>query len=323
MRMDFDLSKIDFRTTPVENMFLDTYLEQAPGNAIKFYLYGWKACYGKGDSSLSLESLTETLHLSQEELLEAISYWIEEGLVILREEEGDFNLDFRSIILYWAGIYEPVESLPMDVLRENDGASINFQQDMENAEERIPSLFDQLAPSRESDQSTQEKGHVSSDTPSIETDKGGDENRRKLFDDLEDYLSEGVSYQVLLKPDEIRTIHDFLDTYPITPDFFLYAYKKAATHGEASSRSFKYVITIIENWLRFEHISNQEDLDAFLVKAEEAKKNKKQSSRKRAKAKAKNLSDDKRLSKEERTAWVKQRLEQSKRRSLKGGSDDE
>lgn len=326
MRIDFDLSKIDFRTTPVENMFLDTYLEQAPGNAIKFYLYGWKACYGKIDSSYSLEDLSQVLNLTPEELLEAIGYWIDEGLVVLLNDGEDYQLHFRSIILWWAGIYDTVESLPIASLTGGKQNAISFQVTDEVPEERTPSLFDQLTP-QEGGQAGPSSGAGES-ASSIQKDeqddnKGSDDSRRKLFDALEDFLSQGVSYQVLLQPDEIRTIHDFLDTYPISPDFFLYAYQRASSHSEASSRSFFYVKKIVENWLRFEHLTNKEDLDAYLAKAEEAKKIKKQSSRKRAKAKAKNLSEDKRMTKDERTAWVKKRLEQSKRRSLKGGSDDE
>lgn len=318
MSFKFDLSKVDFRTTPVENMFLDTYLGSAPGDAIKIYLYGWRACYGKSEGSFSLDEFGQALSLSDEELQEGLQFWIDAGLVTIVEENQGHTIYFRSLILLWAGLYESVESLEASVLWEaksKEGLHLSLDQ-----AEASPSIFDSLVLDDKADNiSRDSEQNGKKEDPTLENDQ----NRRAMFTDLENYLSQGLTYEVSLKPAEIRQIHEFLDQYPVSPDFFLYAYKKASQSSEASSRSLNYLMTIIENWIRFEHITEIDQLDQYLEKEAENKKNKKKTRRARAKKKAENLSNDQRMSKEERSQWVKQKLEQSRKRSLRGVEDDE
>lgn len=327
MKTQFDLSKVDFRTTAIENMFLDTYLEQAPGDALRIYLYGWKLCYEAGGET-SPEDFAAALSLSREELVEGLRYWIDSGLVLLVREEEGMKLVFRSLILLWAGVYETGLSLAADELFNSPSNRLRVSFQKEAAEEKAGSIFDQLFEDLPIPTSGQPDRGGQAPLPTGEGQGeqakflADAEARKRLFDGMDAFLSEGLSYEVRLKPAEIRQIHDLLDNYPISADFFLYAYQKASSISEASSRSFVYLLTIVENWLRFEQITDKDSLDAYLDKEEKARKEKKTSGR-RSRKKAESVTKDNRMTKEERQAWVREKLEASKRRSLRGVKEDD
>lgn len=257
MKVAFNLSKVDFRTTPIENMFLDTYLTQASANALKVYLYGWRSCYANPEEGFDLSHIA----MDEKELEEALTYWVNEGLVEIKEVDGKRIAYFKSLMLLWMGLYDTNEESKPVASSEGD--------------------------------------------------------RRALFDRLEGYLSMDLSYDVLLKENEIVAIHSLLDQYPITEDFFFYAYQKATQMSEAASRSFNYVLRIIENWMRFDQITDEKALDAFLEKQKESKK-----AQRKPKKSGKLIATDPRMSKSERSQWVKERLEQSRRGSLRGDGDE-
>lgn len=264
-----DLSKVDFRTTPFENIFLDTYLGHAPEHALRVYLYGFKACYGAQQESVSIDEIKEALGLSAAQLSDAVEYWVGEGLVV-RAETTPTRLLFRSMLLLWAGI------------GDLDG----------------PALLDNTATKKENE----------SDSMS----------RSAMFDALEDLLSVGFSYRVMLKENEIRLILDKMDQYGFSPDYFLYAYDKAKDQKEAGARSVNYIVAIIENWARFDGITTREALDAFLAHppAKEERR-----SRRRKKRSAAFVETDERMSREDEQEWVRKKLEESRKKSLRGGSD--
>lgn len=262
MKTRFDLSVVDFRTSSFENMFLDTYLAQAPDLALRIYLYGWMQAL----RATSAANICQGLDITEEQLEEGLRYWIKEGLVERKEVDGEEIVYFKSLILLWMGLYDEKE--------EN-------------------------APRQE-------------ETSPIPSDN---QNRRLVFDKLEAYLSEGLSYPVYLKENEILKIHELLDQYPMDGDFFLYAYQRACQMSESSSRSFQYIVAIIENWLRFEKISDKKALDAFLDKEKEKKSSKQR--------KKNAFVNKKRMSKEERSNWVLEKLRASRTKSLgEEGKDD-
>ena len=66
--------------TPVENLFIQTYLPQAPGDYVRVYLYGLMQCYyAVGDTSLS--GMATQLDLPESEVIAAFQYWERQGLV--------------------------------------------------------------------------------------------------------------------------------------------------------------------------------------------------------------------------------------------------
>ena len=136
-----------------------------------------------------------------------------------------------------------------------------------------------------------------------------------MFNALEAFLSEGLPYHVTLKENELRLILQTMEQYHFAPDYFLYAYKQACQRKEVGSRSVNYVVAVIENWARFEHIATKEALDAHFVKEEQEKPVRNVRRKRKQPAYVKK---DARMSREEKKDWVLRKLEESRRKSLRG-----
>ena len=266
MKLQVDLSRVDFRVTPVENIFLDTYLAQAPAEALRVYLYGWRAAYENPEGVLA-DKIMKDLNLTPDQLIEALSYWMDQGLVTESRGEDQPVFLFRSVLLHWQGFY-----------------------DEDKKEEPLPE-------------------------PEILGEEES-QKRRALFQDLEDYLSQGRAYRVSLKENEIRLIQEILDRYPISPEYFLYAYQKAAEMSQTGSRSVHYLTAIVENWARFDGLVQKEDLDQFLS-ARKERAQRSESFRSQRKGSQKAPAGPKK-SREEERAWIQSMLDRSKKRSLRG-----
>lgn len=270
MKVQFDLSKVDFRVTPVENIFLDTYLAQAPAEALRVYLYGWRASYENPEGVLA-EKISKDLKLSPDQLVEALSYWMDQGLVTESRGEDQPVFLFRSVLLHWQGFYDERAEAP-----------------------------------------------IQSELPAGEFPEEEDSQRMfSMFQKLEDYLSEGKAYRVALKENEIRLIQEILGRYPMSPEYFLYAYQKASEMSQKGSRSVHYLTAIIENWARFDGLITKEDLDHFLTsRQEQAQKGQKLRRQRQGIA---NAPPAQKRSRDEERAWVESMLDRSRKRSLRGG----
>lgn len=296
MHASFDLSHVDFRTTPFENIFLDTYVAHAPETALRVYLMGWKACSDAHATGVNGADLAEALQLSPDALDEALSYWEGEGLVV---RDADGTVFFRSMLLLWAGVGDAAKSS-----RSNAEAPHSAEGEAMPSRGVAPATNDVVyaAPGAErrasADEGTPDEGMT----------------RTQMFDALEDFLSRGFQYRVLLKDNELRLILDVMNTYAFTPEYFLYAYQKAAVNSESTARSVKYLTTIVENWARFDGITTKDALDRYLDQ-----KAKKKSIKRGKRRREKNVDEDTRLSKDEQREWVKKKLEASRLRDLRGG----
>lgn len=93
-----DLS-IDLGTTPIENIFINTYFSLATGDAIKVYIYVYKLAYEKSDQkNLSVESLAQELDLSPSQVREALDFWLEQGLLVANDDSYTL-MSMRELIL--------------------------------------------------------------------------------------------------------------------------------------------------------------------------------------------------------------------------------
>lgn len=103
MRFRLDDWKIDLGQTPIENMFLNLYMPQADGDAVKAYLYGYK-CAWERDGEVDPDAIAQALGLSAQELETIWAYWERLGLVEVRDGE----VLFFSLRQLYLGV-EPVE----------------------------------------------------------------------------------------------------------------------------------------------------------------------------------------------------------------------
>ncbi len=67
--------------TEIDNIFINDYLPFADPKFVKVYIYGLYKCNNSSAFDNNIEAFSKTLNMSEEEILEAFSYWQEEGLV--------------------------------------------------------------------------------------------------------------------------------------------------------------------------------------------------------------------------------------------------
>lgn len=96
-RFQFTIQNEDLGSTPIENLFINHYLPKAPGDFVKVYLLGLKFCFHNSDS-FSNEMIAKTLDLLESDVLKAWTYWQEQGIVKIEEDEkGQDTIFFLSI----------------------------------------------------------------------------------------------------------------------------------------------------------------------------------------------------------------------------------
>ena len=66
--------------TPVENLFIQSFLPQAPGDYVRVYLYGLMQCYYPV-ADMTLEKMAQALGMEPETVRAAYTYWERRGLV--------------------------------------------------------------------------------------------------------------------------------------------------------------------------------------------------------------------------------------------------
>ena len=88
-------------TTRVENLFINEFLPDAPGEYVKLYLFC--LMYAQYDEQLDSRTLSMTLGISEDEIEKAWEYWAGCGLVKLMETgEGEREVEFvRQIDMFY------------------------------------------------------------------------------------------------------------------------------------------------------------------------------------------------------------------------------
>lgn len=94
--MNFEMQelKLDMGTTPFENMFLNTYLQMADGDAIKVYLLIYKEIYN--NNHVDVEKIKRQLNFDDEKFNKAVDFWINMG--IFRQKKNSNGATFIEIV---------------------------------------------------------------------------------------------------------------------------------------------------------------------------------------------------------------------------------
>lgn len=92
MRVELEKDQLDLGVTPIENMFINTLMVEANESQIKVYLYALSLAHS-GIEGVSNENIAKEMNLSEGQVLDAWTYWIEKGLV---EKNGE-NYIFKSM----------------------------------------------------------------------------------------------------------------------------------------------------------------------------------------------------------------------------------
>lgn len=79
-------------TTALSNIFIDYYMPEANGEFVKIYIYLLRIL-SNTPVSFSLEQIADTFHYTERDILRALKYWEQTGLILL-----EYNTQFSSEI---------------------------------------------------------------------------------------------------------------------------------------------------------------------------------------------------------------------------------
>lgn len=103
----------DLGHTPVENIFINHYMPEAPGDYVKIYLLGLKCSYSQINSYLSDETIAKTIGIGVEDVKKAWKYWESQGIIKLSKTADEADnfieyLDIKEIMLNIKGKDEKI-----------------------------------------------------------------------------------------------------------------------------------------------------------------------------------------------------------------------
>ena len=87
--------------TPVSNIFIENYMPKARGEFVKVYLLMFK--YNtSGEMGASSGVLASSLNLLESDILNALNYWNDEGVIKLipLDKMGNFSVEFVDLVEY-------------------------------------------------------------------------------------------------------------------------------------------------------------------------------------------------------------------------------
>lgn len=67
--------------TPIDNLFITSFMPYAPSDCVKIYLYGLFACNDANSSHNTIEEFAKALNMSVQDIESSFLYWQEQGLV--------------------------------------------------------------------------------------------------------------------------------------------------------------------------------------------------------------------------------------------------
>lgn len=144
MKFEIENNFLDLGTTPIENMFINTFLSKANDVQIKVYLYALSNVHS-GKKDLSNENIAREMNLTEGQVVDAWQYWIEEGIVEKKED----RYIFKSVrYQYLNSMYDMNHDSTLDKndkkdhLYENSLEAVKSRALIENIEEFISSGLD-------------------------------------------------------------------------------------------------------------------------------------------------------------------------------------
>lgn len=119
MRVEIENNTLDLGTTPIENMFINTYLSSANEIQIKVYLYALSNAYS-GNHDITNENIASEMNLTEGQVVDAWNYWIDQGIVEIGEN-GAYQI--KSVRIQYIQSMNPmleVEKKPRNTQIEPD-----------------------------------------------------------------------------------------------------------------------------------------------------------------------------------------------------------
>lgn len=143
MKIELDKTMIDLGFTPVENMFIHTYLAMANGDQIKVYLYALSQVYSSDRQEIDNKNIAFEMKLTEGQVIDAWRFWQELGLVEIIGDRYIFKSLRSGYINQIIGVEEePDQSMEIGLEASKDYRNDGFKKLINNIEEFISSGTD-------------------------------------------------------------------------------------------------------------------------------------------------------------------------------------
>ena len=256
-----DRKNIFLYSTAVENLFINEFLPDAPGDYVKVYLFG--LMYAQYGQTMNSQMLAMQLQLSEEEVEEAWVYWEARGLVKrsrVRDENNEdmITVDFVNLVeeLY-GGTQEPETAEAAAAAQEAEAETALATQVPERAQAAETYIQDTSAD--EDEAAGEVSMYVSIDDLDFEeevADRLTDTVLKKLYRKFQAACGRTISRK------ETGRIEDAIRVYGIKPEVFAYAIDYCLELGKDS---IEYIFTVALRWNE-EGCRTVDDVKAVLEK---------------------------------------------------------
>lgn len=265
----FMLKTKPLKFTPVSNIFIERYMPKARGEFIKVYLSMLKYNIS-GEIGVSASIMASSLNLLESDIINAINYWNDEGIIKLVpiDKMGNFNVEFcdltddpipshKEVHLLDAinedstkGMLQDIESLLAKPLSPKEMTTyLSWQKDFNFSSELILLLIEYCVSKGKSDYRYIEKVAMAWHTMKI-TNIEQAQNYIKQTEDkwikikqILNYL--GIKNMELMKPQE-----EMLEKWLVTYNFSVEIIEKACNicFQRLNRADFKYIDGILSSW---------------------------------------------------------------------------
>lgn len=259
--------QLDF--TPVSNIFIEKYMPKARGEFIKVYLLMLKynTCSEMGVTS---SILATSLNLLESDVLNALNYWNDEGVIKLIpiDKMGNFNIEFIDLIKESKSQSKEINLLQAlnknstkDMLNDIERllgrplspkemtTYLSWQDDFNFSSELILILFEYCVSRGKSDYRYIEKVAIAWKDMNITTIEQA-QNYIKKTEDKWIKIRHILNYLGIKNPELMKPQEDMLDKWINDFNFPLDVIEKACNicFQRLNRADFKYIDGILSNW---------------------------------------------------------------------------
>ncbi len=267
--------------TPVSNVFIEKYMPKARGEFIKVYLLMLKY-NNSGEIGASSSILASSLNLLESDILNALNYWNDEGVLKLTpiDKMGNYNIEFVNLVddlkpknkevnLLEALNKTSTKDMLNDIERllgrplspKEMTTYLSWQEDFNFSSELILILLEYCVSKGKSDYRYIEKVAIAWHNMNISTIDDA-QNYIKKTEDKWIKIRHVLNYLGIKNPDLMKPQEEMLEKWIIDYSFPLEVIEKACNicFQRLNRSDFKYIDGILSSWNK-NNLKTLEDIE--------------------------------------------------------------
>lgn len=140
LKFQCDIKIEDLGVTTIENSFISLYMPQMPGDYVKVYLFGLKACQYGQPEALNNDVIADTLGLTESDIAAAWQYLKRIGIIdFVRDHDGETRVIYHQIAARVLG-GEMDAQIPSDEIDAADG--LDTPEDIDK--KRVADMYERI-----------------------------------------------------------------------------------------------------------------------------------------------------------------------------------